>query len=174
MTKSKEKATIIVDIDGTIADTEVDNIPDFLIRSYNFLVLGEIDAFFKPMMDSLDVLTKLAKKYEIIYLTSRISVLGIEEQSTKFWLDIYGFPKGELYLRDSVDDLDDALEFKKEVIAKLKKEKTNIVAGIGNRVLDARAYLANDIRAIILNNSKQLPKGTEIVESWLDIECMLL
>ena len=174
MTRSKEKATIIVDIDGTIADTEVDNIPDLLIRSYNFFVFGRIDAFFKPVLDSLEVLKKLAEKYEIVYLTSRVSVLGIEEQSTKFWLDIYGFPKGELYLRNSVEDLDDALEFKKETIAKLKKEKRNIIAGIGNRILDAKAYLENDIRAIILNNTKRLPEGAELVDSWLDIECMLL
>ena len=156
--RPKDRRTIIVDIDNTLAVT----------RDWYFL-----DDFDKaPLVPcSLDSLTTLADRYAIIYLTAR---MVRHRRKTLQWLAAKGFPRNpaiflelDKYPRYSQE------KYKKEAIARLKTKCGRIVAGVGDKESDGKAYLANGLRAIILDNRPE-EGDFEYVSSWPEIEQRLL
>jgi len=59
--------------------------------------------------------------------------------------------------------------------AGLKKRFPNIVAGVGDKVSDANAYLANGLNAIIIGPERDdgLPAKAIWVKTWAEIEKLL-
>ena len=156
--RPKDRRTIIVDIDNTLAVT----------REWYFL-----DEFDKaPLVPcSLESLTTLTDRYAIIYLTAR---MVRHRKKTLQWLAAKGFPRNPaLFLELDKYPRYSQEKYKKEAIAGLKSKCGRIVAGVGDKESDGKAYLANGLRAIILDNGPQ-EGDFEHVSSWPEIEQRLL
>ena len=156
--RPKDRPTLIVDIDNTLAVT----------RDWYFL-----DEFDKapPVPCALESLTNLADRYAIIYLTAR---MVRHRRKTLQWLAAKGFPRNPaIFLELDEYPRYSQEKFKKEAIARLRSTCKRIVAGVGDKESDGRAYLANHMRAIILDNGPE-EGDFEHVSSWLEVEQRLI
>ncbi len=104
----------------------------------------------KPMDHSRRVLGRLAQTRTIVYLTHRPELLG---PKSKHWLADNGFPRGPLLSSTASGFLKGSGAYKAGRIAKLKKTFSNLEMGIGDKISDARAYLDNGMRAIVILNT---------------------
>ena len=57
----------------------------------------------------------------------------------------------------------------KEVLKKLKAQWPKITIGVGDKVHDAEAYLANGMTAYIIGEHNDLPEEAIAVKSWGEI-----
>jgi len=134
-----KRNAIIVDVDGTIADTSMRS----ALALYRQIIKGEHfwDALFDPEKISMDTpipgskecLKELAKRGRLIYLTGRRSTTRKE---TEAWLKEHEYPEGLLIMREKGMKTE---EFKPIEIEKLK-EHYNIVCGVGDSQSDIEAY----------------------------------
>ncbi|MEK6693089.1 MAG: hypothetical protein AABY44_06650 [Nitrospirota bacterium] len=155
-----KKPIIIVDIDGTISDTDNSE-----------LLFKKTDKDSKPLKNAPDVLRRLSKKYNIIFLTHRNELLL---NKTRLWLKEHKFPPAPVFtLRLGEDPLMPG-EYKDEKLKEWKKEGWNMKIGIGNRPHDAEAYLDNGLKAIILDDDDDLPDKAIKVKDWKEIEKIIL
>jgi phosphatidate phosphatase APP1 len=123
--------------------------------------------------DAPEVMQKLSRKYDIIYLTARDDALF---NKTREWLTLRKFPTGPIFVWDwKARNLFGANRnnqriYKVGIINNLKKQFPNIVAGIGNRPHDAEAYVETGIKPYILEKkSRGFPTSTIFVETWGDL-----
>jgi hypothetical protein len=61
-----------------------------------------------------------------------------------------------------------------EIIGELKRSWKNIGVGIGDRDSDARVYLANGLKPIILRAEGPGPSGAVRVSNWREVRQLLL
>jgi soluble P-type ATPase len=119
---------ILVFIDGTICDTRprhhLIGTPDFYHRDR---LLED-----KAVQGSVNCLNELSKRYVIVYIGARPESARFH---TREWLEIRGFPEGDLYLSENQDD--------RITIINDLKGKQEFIAGIGDRWDD------NELHAII-------------------------
>jgi hypothetical protein len=135
---SPAKPTIVSDIDGTLSDMADWQVPFFGHRA---------DAF----PNSPEVLRRLAKDYNIIYLTARDDALT---PMSRAFLAKHGFPPGALVSndwglrtaaeRDQIKSSNHG-EFKRLILEGLKARGVYLVAGLGNADTDGFAYEAAGI-----------------------------
>jgi len=156
--RDKTKPAIVIDIDHTIAD----------IAMEKFLVTRTKDI--KPLPGAKEVLDELTKTYDLIFLTARDKHLL---HRTKEWLSINRFPSAPVIFRDMSREAFSESKFKTEKIAQLKATWTNITCGIGDKLSDAQAYLANGLKAIIISPKEELPKQSHSVQQWQQIKALL-
>lgn len=121
-----ERVILVVDIDHTISRSDVGNWL-FKIREQTLC----------PVEGSMEALTTLAERFEILYLTARPR--GTLE-ATRKWLQENGFPQGPVFTAPDVSAGLRATSFKQNMIAGLQKDWPNILIGIGDRASDAQAY----------------------------------
>ncbi len=124
-----------------------------------------------PLKDAVGVTRALAEKYDLIVVTGRKRYL---RRKTKRWLREQGFPPAPVYLSPPFRPALSHERFKFELIRELKRAWQNITIGIGDRDSDARAYLANGLKAIIIRHRGCAPPGAIMVSDWQDIRRMLL
>jgi phosphatidate phosphatase APP1 len=155
--REKDAPILVVDVDHTIAD----------VSAIGFLVKSSRSV--KPLPGSPEVLGRLAKRFTIIYLTHRDDAFM---RVTKQWLQMKGFPEGPVLFGDIGGKPLSSEKHKKERLGKLCKKFDNLVCGIGDKSGDARAYLASNMRAVIVGGKrpKDLPEEAEFVRSWAEIE----
>ncbi len=121
--------------------------------------------------DAVNVTCALARKYDLIVVTGRKTHL---RRKTIRWLAEKGFPRAPVYF-SSIGKFPFSHEkFKTHLIRELKHAWENITIGIGDRDSDARAYLANGLRAIILREKGRCPRGAILVNNWKGIAKILL
>jgi hypothetical protein len=101
----------------------------------------------KPMDHSRRVLDRLAKTRTIVYLTHRPEFFG---PKSKRWLADNGFARGPLLSSTVGGFLKGSEAYKAGRIAELKKTFTNPEIGIGDKLSDAKAYMDNGMRAIVI------------------------
>lgn len=155
-----KRPLIIVDIDGTVSKTDKSE-----------LLFHKKDTNSKPLPDAPDVLRRLSKKYNIIFLTHRNELLL---NKTRQWLKEHKFPPAPVFtLRLGEDPLMPG-EYKDEKLKEWKKEGWNMKIGIGNRPHDAEAYLDNGLKAIILDDDDDIPDKAIKVKNWKEIEKIIL
>lgn len=155
-----KRPIIVVDIDGTVSETERTE-----------LLLFKTDRDSKPIPDSPQVLKRLSKKYNIIFLTHREEMLL---NKTRLWLREHRFPTAPVFSFKLGEDPLMPEEYKAEKIKNWKKEGWNIMIGIGNTSHDAEAYLENGMKAIIIEDEEELSEGAISVKGWKEIEKTIL
>jgi len=157
--RSTQREAIIVDIDRTLSESSV------------------LDSTFKrnkrisPLNDAADVTRDLVQKYDLIIVTGRKRYL---RRKTRRWLADNGFPPAPIYCSSFLRGPLRHERFKTKLIGELKHAWENITIGIGDRDSDARAYLANGLRAIILREKGCCPRGATMVSHWKGIRKILL
>jgi len=167
--RKKEQEFLVTDIDNTISDAG--NATVFLTDAKNV----------KPMQDAPEVLRNLSRKYTIIYVTAREHMLRAK---TKEWLEANGFPAGPVFFSGTVQDTIHPEKYKAEILARLKAEWPNMAAGAGDQPSDAKAYLANSMKAYIFRkpgkseedekeDRAEFPAGTIFFTSWKELQKLL-
>lgn len=134
--------TIIIDIDGTIADVEAR-------LSKAIEVTGKKggnkfwDAFLGPEFMELDtpipgardqVKRWFDKGYKLVYLSGRRDT---SRNATERWLNVYGFPPGEVILRPKGVR---TKGYKIEKIAQIKRRGDYIICALGDSDDDIEIY----------------------------------
>ncbi len=144
---------IITDIDNTIAD----------VSWAKFTTTKNEDVPALP--GSVEVLTDAAKRYKVVYVTARDDAFI---KKTKDWLELRKFPPGPVFFWDFLGKPLSHAKYKTKEIAAIKKSFPNLAAGLGDRVGDAEAYLANGMKAIIISPKRDddLPKEAVWVKDW--------
>jgi phosphatidate phosphatase APP1 len=156
--RDKTKPAILIDIDHTIAD----------IAMEKFLVTRTKDI--KPLPGAREVLDDLAKTYDLIFLTARDKHLL---HRTKEWLSINHFPSAPVFFRDMGKEPLSESKFKTDKIAQIKASWSNVTYGIGDKLSDAQAYLANGLKTIIISPKEDLPRQAHSVQQWQQIKALL-
>jgi len=142
---------LIVDIDHTIAD----------ISSLKFLFVDYQEI---PMLPkSQQVMQQFAAKFNLIYLTARSEIF---KRETKQWLELMGFPQGPTFFWSLKHDPFFAGDYKVAAIMNMKRKYHNIVAGVGDKPSDLRAYKENGIPAIFIGASPTDFEGAISTTSW--------
>ena len=129
---------VVVDIDWTISRT----------GTMDWLRNAGHD--FEPVPGAVEGTRAIAERALVVYLTAREAMFTNE---TRLWLQRHGFPLGPLLLRDLGEDPLSASGFKRQTIARLKRDFPDIVAGIGERIKDARACAANGVPAFVIRDA---------------------
>jgi hypothetical protein len=161
---------IVTDVDKTISDA-----------SYTEFLRTEAKKI-KPVKGSEDVLNDLSKRYSIIYLTAREEMF---RRKTKIWMEDKDFPTGPVFFWSWNSNELSHEAYKTQLLAKLKAQWPNIVAGFGDLPGDAQAYISNDIPAFIIRRTlnpdmvkeaeerAEFPQGARFIElSWKNEEML--
>ena len=138
--RPKRAPTIILDIDGTLADASIWEVP--------FRANRNIPA----LAGAAEVVWALARKYSLLYLTGRDDFFL---QKTKEWLDLRGFPRAPIFFWDPEMRLATPAGYKMHTIALLKRKWPNLVFGIGDRPSDAEAYLSSGLGAYLIGRPRR-------------------
>jgi hypothetical protein len=157
--RNTRKPGIILDIDRT------------LFASSTFAAMFRRSRNVSPLADAVEVTQELNQRYDLIIVTGRKRYL---KQKTKRWLRMKGFPPAPVFFAPAFRPLFSHERFKFELIGGLKSSWPNIGIGIGDRNSDARAYLANGLRAIIIREKGPCPPGALGVQDWREIRDLLL
>lgn len=166
--RKKDTQFVVIDLDHTVVGSSF----------FRVLVGGA-----KPMSGSVRVTRAIAKKYSIIYLTQRPTLLG---RKSKQWLKDNRYPTGVLLLSELGKALADSGGFKTTKLINVRKDFPGIKIGIGDKPSDAQAYVDNEMVAFLLPHYKEKHKSMRekaqeirelddrgrlhVVESWSDIE----
>ena len=122
---------------------------------------------------SVEVLTQAAKHYAILYVTARDDAFM---NTTRGWMALRKFPPGPVFFWDFGRKKTSHRKYKTREIAAIKEQFPHLVIGLGDKASDARAYLANGLRAIIIHPERDddLPRQAVWVKSWSQAEPHLL
>jgi hypothetical protein len=135
--QSAVRTTIVVDIDDTLCVTD-----------YNGVILGIGSDNSRPLDNAAQTLRALAEKYDILYLSARPAAVAYRTQR---WLKANNFPDGPVLGSRNVVDFVSQTNFKKKTLARLQRERGNLLIGIGDRPRDVEAYRANQMLPIVVN-----------------------
>ncbi len=143
---------LVVDIDHTICD--------FRQRDVPFADVARVPA----TEGSVPALRAIARDYRILYLTARDEALFNQSRA---WLEARGFPEGPLMTRDYWP-WESREGYKRKALGRLKARYPHLTAGVGDTAGDARAYLANGLRAIVIDPgcAGRFPEGSRVIPSW--------
>lgn len=143
---------LVTDVDHTISALHPFHVP--------FTTNGDSPT----LPGAAEALNELATLYRVVYLTARDESLY---DKTRAWLSEKGFPAGPLFCRD-MHPFGSAETFKRCFLADLGKRFPHLVAGVGDRLSDARAYQANGMIAVLIdpNGKLEWPEGAVVVPSW--------
>ncbi|MGE3164532.1 MAG: hypothetical protein AB7O52_06485 [Planctomycetota bacterium] len=124
-----------------------------------------------PRQDAARVLTALAAKYSLVYLTARDE--GLLDRS-RDWLDQHGFPRAPVLCRDwTVTNLKQQAKAKIGAIEGLQARFSKLAWGIGNAKSDRAAYTAARLPHIIIQGSgDETQDGVRSVgvSQWAEVE----
>lgn len=154
---------IIVDIDGTLADTEIES-----------LLLDGEDSESEPLKHARAAMRDLAEHSDLLYLTARPRSLL---EKTRKWLDHHQFPRAPLFVApDWRSAVYRPSDFKRDILAEICRRWPNALIGIGDRLSDADAYRANGMLPVmILDESDiedlhELPDDVMVFEDWRSLD----
>ncbi|MCD4699983.1 MAG: hypothetical protein K8R91_05370 [Phycisphaerae bacterium] len=133
--RPKDAPFIVIDLDHTVVDS-----------GFATVVFSDTA---KPMTRADKVVGELAGKYGIIYLTHRPDLLG---NKSKDWLTSNGFVRAPLLVSSFKQSIGDSGKFKSGRLAELRKDFPNISIGIGDKISDVEAYVANDMTGYLIPN----------------------
>jgi hypothetical protein len=157
--RSARRQAIILDLDRTLSTASI--LGTILKKNRNI----------PPLKDAVAVTNALSREYDLIIITGRKTYI---RKRTKKWLKEQGFPRLPVYFSPPRESSLTHERFKTDLIRDLKRVWENIVAGIGDRDSDARAYLSNGLRTIILREKGRCPPGATVVSDWETIRDLLL
>jgi hypothetical protein len=156
--RDERRPVLVSDLDYTLID----------MSTYRFF--DHDNQKIPPFKGAPEGMTKLAREYDVIYLTARDDIyLNV----TKEWLAMYEFPKAPLFFCDLSEDPVRQGAYKQEALKALKERWGNLTVGVGDKAHDARAYLANGMQAYILGDHDELPEGAIPVKDWDEVVKLL-
>jgi phosphatidate phosphatase APP1 len=168
--QNDEVRVLVIKTDKPVAILDIDH----TLTSENWLRQPEeIDPYDK---DTVRVVNELAKKYVIVYLSSRPRLM---HRSTHHWLNNHGFPDGPILLWSPKKiSWFEPEEYKKDILESLRKSGITLAVGIGNREADIEAYRETGMRAILLaktdhDRNEAEEEGGIAVSGWAEIETIL-
>ena len=150
---SRQQTIIAVDMDGTVSNT-----------NYSDLFFSLDDRVSKPLEGSAPALHRLAKKYQILYISARPRFLT---EKTRRWLDHHDFPPGPVGHALSFEACLHQDTAKRDILAELRVHWPNILIGIGDKQADDKAFGANGMLTLIVNPSPG-PYGRHciVLKTW--------
>ncbi|MBN1344529.1 MAG: hypothetical protein JXQ73_17700 [Phycisphaerae bacterium] len=156
----RDDLTIIaVDIDGTISDTDYDD-----------LIFDDEDKDSTPILNSREALFALANDFHLVYVTGRPRFLL---EKTRAWLATHGFPPGPVIAAGGLRDFLRQGGFKRETLARFRQCWPNLLIGIGDKHRDAEAYRANGMLPVIVTANdvarKRRTWQVAVVPGWEDV-----
>jgi len=152
--RGTERIGVVVDIDDTLTPSD----GSFFRRSV------------KPRgADTVKVMSELAERYDLIYLTGR---LRWSSTRTRSWLGQQGFPAAPLFLRDlKRSGPVRSGTFKSAFLKKLRRRYPNILIGIGDENGDVDAYTDNGMIAVLMEETEEESWN---VKDWAQVRELLL
>jgi hypothetical protein len=156
--KRTPRTTIVVDIDETLCVTD-----------YNSVLWGIGTDDSRPLASAPQTLTRLARDYEIIYLTARPKS---SEKKSRRWLISRGFPDGRIITSPTLGDFLAQTGFKKSMLARLQRQYGRMLIGIGDKPTDAEAYRQNGMLPLVVNpwKDRRYRRGELIFRDWAGVE----
>jgi phosphatidate phosphatase APP1 len=154
--RDPKRPVLVVDLDGTVCAAGA------------LEVATREPKELPALAGSAEALAILAKRYDILYLTARDD--GLFEKS-RAWLDLKGFPRAPLLVRDLKVTTLSAERFKRKRLLELKRE-FNLFAGVGDRDEDGDAYLAAGMKAVLVGPGST-PEGAVRLEGWAEVRAEL-
>ncbi|MGH7162323.1 MAG: LNS2 domain-containing protein [Planctomycetota bacterium] len=155
--RGRERPALVVDLDGTVCAAS----------SWEVAVDRPEEQAAVP--GAAAALVRLAERYDVIYLTARDDALLAKSRR---WLDLRGFPRGPVLVRDlSLGNLS-AGRYKRERLAALRKD-FRLAAGVGDRKEDAEAYLSAGMSAILVGDEDDVPEGARTCADWEEVARVL-
>ncbi len=136
----------------------------------------------EPMADSQEVMQRLARDYNVIYLTHR--PLHFTPLS-RAWLDRHNFPTGPLFSSTIDEFLDGSGPYKTARLSDIRQTFRNLQIGIGDKASDVLAYHANGMEAYWIphldddpddriEQAREIAQVREeniyLADSWRDVE----
>jgi len=119
--------------------------------------------------DTISVVTALAERYDIVYLTGRVRW---DSARIRQWLWANGFPPGPLFVRDlKLSGELFAADYKRQTLRELRRHFPNIVVGVGDEDGDAEAYTDSGMVPILIEEEESEAWN---VERWSQIRELLL
>jgi hypothetical protein len=166
--RDKDTKLVVVDLDKTV------------VQSGFFSVLVGVA---KPMPGAAVVLGRLAKDGTVVYLTHRPDFLA---PTSKRWLAENGFPPGPVLTSTMTTLLAGSGPYKTARLAAVKKVFPNVMAGIGDKMSDAKVYAENGVRPILIllpdwseddpkkfeklaDDLAALPDSVQVVTNWQQV-----
>ncbi len=132
-----ERVVIAVDIDDTIAHT----------KRRGLLEPDRADDLTTAFPHAAEVLSDLARDFQIVYLTGRPRFLL---ETTREWLRAHDFPAGPVVTARGLFDMFWNGSFKRARLAELRQAWPNVLIGIGDETRDLNAYRGNGMLSITL------------------------
>jgi hypothetical protein len=170
--RAADAPMIAVDLDKTVVQS-----------GFGHVLLGTAVA----MPDAAAALTATATAHAIIYLTQRPDFMGPE---SKRWLTDHGFPRGPMLTTTLGNLLVASGKYKSGRLEDIRRTFPNVVAGVGDKFSDAKAYADNGLRPILIlavawsedkpeyferlaRQLADLPDTTQIVTNWQEAASVL-
>lgn len=169
--RTKDTRFVVLDLDHTVVGS-----------SFFRVLFGGA----KPMPKAADVVKQLSKDYSLVYLTHRPGLLTIKSKS---WLTQNGFPRAPLLVSKFKQAMGDSGKFKTGRLKALREQFPNVAIGIGDKISDAEAYVANGLKAYLIphydrkddddvrdmaEKIRKLNKDIQVVDDWDQIRVGIL
>jgi len=153
------RPVLVVDLDGTVCES------------------SEFDVATRPPSEiaacdgAAAALGRLAARFDVVYLTARDDAFSARSRE---WLDLRGFPRGPVLVRDVGPRTLSAEAYKAERLLDLARD-FRLAAGVGDRDEDARAYLAAGLAAIVVggDGTRGIPARARHARDWAAVEKLL-
>ena len=167
--RNKDAPFIVIDLDRTVVKSD-----------FKKVVFSDSA---KPMPHAAQVVHELSEKYGIIYLTHRPDLLA---NKSKNWLRDNGFVRAPLLVSSFKQSIGESGKFKSDRLKELRADFPNISIGIGDKISDIEAYLANDMTGYLIphydhndddagdlsklaRTIRKLNKKINVVDGWKEI-----
>lgn len=169
--RAKDTKFVVLDLDHTVVGS-----------SFFRVLLGGA----KPMPKAAEVVKELRKKYSLVYLTHRP---GLLTGKSKSWLTDNGFPRAPLLVSKFKEAMGDSGKFKTGRLKALRKQFPNVAIGIGDKLSDAEAYVANGLKAYLIphydkdddddvremaGKIRKINKNIQVVDDWEQVRAGIL
>jgi hypothetical protein len=160
---------LIIDLDGTLVS-----------QGFEVALLADP----APMPHSREALLEVAPTYQPLYLTHRPEYLG---RRSRLWLADHRMPRGPLIVGQG-GQWEGSEAQKTKFIEQLRERFPARHAGVGDKDSDIRAYLANEMIALLIVQPAEpegpgraelavmletLPEQTQVVTDWRQIAQVL-
>lgn len=151
------RTILVLDIDGTISQTDVAT-----------LLRGRWDTGSRPMPGAAETLNRLSERYNLLYLTDRPWAL---RDKTYEWLEVHSFPGAPVILSPTLRAVRDVEQYKQYMIDDIKRIYPDALIGVGNEPTDATAYSSSGALPIIINGGKGRWFGRQaiVLPAWAEI-----
>lgn len=135
---SCDRTALVCDVDETVSLTD-----------YGALLSRMLDDDgSQPYPGAADTLQRLAREYDIVFLTGRPAAL---HSKTRRWLQRHGFPDAPLITTPNLADVLLVRRFKAAAIAELQRTIPTLAIGIGNAPTDAAAYGERSLLTVMVD-----------------------